>query len=63
MPTNPAAPKSNSSIDRLNLSAADPRTGGSDPSAVAPWLNPGQCSCFEAEASWIGSCSLCFEAE
>ena len=63
MPTNPAAPKSNSSIERLNLSAANPRSGGSDPSAVAPWLNPGQCSCFEAEASAVLPCGFCFEVE
>ena len=67
MPTNPVSPNSEAAVDRLNLSAADPRTGGSDPSAVAPWLNPGQCSCFESEPAGSYACnafcSHCFEAE
>ena len=59
MPTNPAAPNTNASVDRLALGVDSPR--GTEPSFPVP-----MCPCFEAEASGLyttGSPVSCFEAE
>lgn len=63
MPTNPASPNSNASVDRLNLGVESPR--GSEPSSglcvccnctcfetgTLGYANSPQPACFEAEAS------------
>ena len=56
MPTNPTAPNTNASVDRLALGVDSPR--GTEPSFPVP-----MCPCFEAEASNITYGGTCFDTE
>ena len=63
MPTNPTAPNTNASVDRLTLGIASPR--GNTASTDA-YFGSTSCNCFEAGASAvIFGCygAACFEAE
>lgn len=61
MPTTPASPASNASVDRLTLGIESPR--GAEPSTGNCYY---QCNCFEAEplgAALGPGNGICFEAE